>query len=230
MRTGFASPNWNARTKLVVRIAARFAPPSFVGRGNPSPHPTPAALRAANGCLPDTGCWLLAGRGAGATRAPRPEPRRPQSTLVLGITRLKGPVKWTYFHLYPLAVFAAASSAMVAHRELAERLIQHTCESHVSGCRWPSMNPSRSRCCSPISGTHARPHLRRQRGGPVQDLEIPTGLPRPVRICDTPVSPCSLPPTSCGLVEPRLLDDAFSQDDKAVHTAPQLSGTKFGVV
>ena len=36
---------------LAVRIAPRFALPSFAGRGNPSPHPTAAALRAANGFL-----------------------------------------------------------------------------------------------------------------------------------------------------------------------------------
>ena len=33
---------------VMVRIAERCAPSSFVGRGDPSPHPTPAALRAAN--------------------------------------------------------------------------------------------------------------------------------------------------------------------------------------
>ena len=32
----------------MVRIAPRFAPSSSVGRGNPSPRPSPAALRAAN--------------------------------------------------------------------------------------------------------------------------------------------------------------------------------------
>ena len=33
---------------VMVRIATRFAPSSSVGRGNPSPRPTPAALCAAN--------------------------------------------------------------------------------------------------------------------------------------------------------------------------------------
>ena len=34
---------------LMVRSAPRCAPSFPAGRGNPSPHPTPAALRAANG-------------------------------------------------------------------------------------------------------------------------------------------------------------------------------------
>ena len=52
------------------------------------------------------------------------------------ITKLKGPMKWIYFHLYViLDVFSRCVVGwMVAHREssrLAERLIQHTCESHA---------------------------------------------------------------------------------------------------
>ena len=91
------------------------------------------------------------------------------------ITRLKGPVKWTYFHLYViLDVFSRCVVGwMVAHREssrLAERLIQHTCESH--GIRPGQLTLHADRGSSMkskpvallladlgVTKTHARPHV-----------------------------------------------------------------------
>ena len=91
------------------------------------------------------------------------------------ITRLKGPVKWTYFHLYViLDVFSRCVVGwMVAHREssrLAERLIQHSCESH--GIRPGQLTLHADRGSSMkskpvallladlgVTKTHARPHV-----------------------------------------------------------------------
>ena len=91
------------------------------------------------------------------------------------ITKLKGPVKWTYFHLYViLDVFSRCVVGwMVAHREssrLAERLIQHTCESH--GIRPGQLTHHADRGSSMksrpvallladlgVTKTHARPHV-----------------------------------------------------------------------
>ena len=135
------------------------------------------------------------------------------------ITRLKGPVKWTYFHLYViLDVFSRCVVGwMVAHREssrLAERLIQHTCESHRIRPGQLTLHADRgsSMKSKPVALLLADlgvtktlrppPRLRRQPllGGPVQDLEIPTGLPRPVRIHRR--RPCSLR-SLLPLVQPR---------------------------
>ena len=62
---------------LAARIAARFTPPSFAGTGNPSPHPSPAALRAAPGCrwtsAPEIACGPWTKRPASRRRRWTPE-------------------------------------------------------------------------------------------------------------------------------------------------------------
>ena len=91
------------------------------------------------------------------------------------ITRLKGPVKWTYFHLYViLDVFSRCVVGwMVAHREssqLAERLIQHTCESHAIRPGQLTLHADRGSSMKSkpvallladlgVTKTHARPHV-----------------------------------------------------------------------
>ena len=91
------------------------------------------------------------------------------------ITRLKGPVKWTYFHLYViLDVFSRCVVGwMVAHREssrLAERLIQHTCESHRIRPGQLTLHADRGSSMKSkpvallladlgVTKTHARPHV-----------------------------------------------------------------------
>ena len=91
------------------------------------------------------------------------------------ITKLKGPVKWSYFHLYViLDVFSRCVVGwMVAHREssqLAERLIEHSCERHgvppgqltLHADRGSSMK-SRSVALLladlGVTKTHSRPHV-----------------------------------------------------------------------
>jgi transposase InsO family protein len=60
---------------------------------------------------------------------------RPQPTLDLGITKLRGPAKWTYFYFYaPLDVFSRyVVGWMVAHwegAELARQFIEETIGKH----------------------------------------------------------------------------------------------------
>ena len=90
------------------------------------------------------------------------------------ITKLKGPAKWTYYHLYViLDVFSRYTVGwMVAHREsaaLANRLIHETCQKQgivegqltVHADRGPSM---KSKCVAMlladlgVTKTHSRPH------------------------------------------------------------------------
>ena len=128
---------------------------------------------------------LLASRGeARERRAQRRHPTYPRPELLAtapnqlwswDITKLKGPVKWTYFHLYViLDVFSRCVVGwMVAHREssrLAERLIEHTCESH--GIRPGQLTLHADRGSSMksrpvallladlgVTKTHSRPHV-----------------------------------------------------------------------
>ena len=73
------------------------------------------------------------------------------------ITKLKGPAKWTYYHLYVIIdVFSRfVVGWMVAHRELsslAQKLIEQTCEKQniqpgqltIHADRGSSMNRNRS--------------------------------------------------------------------------------------
>ena len=216
---------------------------TLCGPGARAPSMPPCSKKGATSPRCATLYRLLASRGeVRERRAQRRHPNYSRPELLAttpnqlwswDITRLKGPVKWTYFHLYViLDVFSRCVVGwMVAHREssrLAERLIQHTCESHRIPPRTtdPARRPrlldevQAGRAAARRSRGHqdprAPPRLRRQPllGGPVQDLEIPTGLPRPVSDpsktpvltakpssigtttnTDTPISPCSLPPT-----------------------------------
>ena len=79
--------------------AARFASPFSAGRGNSSPHPTPAALRAANGRLRN----VAAGARWSVAKAPR---TRPRAVLVPLVVLLAGVLSGT-----PAGRLAAAQGA-----------------------------------------------------------------------------------------------------------------------
>jgi putative transposase len=91
------------------------------------------------------------------------------------ITKLKGPAKWTYFHLYViLDIFSRyVVGWMVAHREqavLAKRLISDTCEKHHiqpdqlvlhadRGSSMKSKNVAYLLADLGVTKTHSRPHV-----------------------------------------------------------------------
>lgn len=91
------------------------------------------------------------------------------------ITKLKGPVKWTYFHLYViLDIFSRyVVGWMVAHREnaaLAKRLIQETCVKQGIALGQLTLHADRgssmkSKCVTQlisdlgVTKTHSRPHV-----------------------------------------------------------------------
>jgi putative transposase len=100
---------------------------------------------------------------------------KPNEVYSWDITKLKGPVKWTYFYLYViLDIFSRyVVGWMVAHREsaaLAKRLIEDTCHKQgiapgqliIHADRGSSM---RSKCVAHlladmgVSKTHSRPHV-----------------------------------------------------------------------
>jgi len=91
------------------------------------------------------------------------------------ITKLKGPVKWTYYYLYVvLDIFSRyAVGWMVAHREqaaLAQKLIEQSCEKHsikpgqlmIHSDRGPSMSSKPVALLLAdlgVTKTHSRPHV-----------------------------------------------------------------------
>jgi putative transposase len=100
---------------------------------------------------------------------------KPNEVYSWDITKLKGPVKWTYFYLYViLDIFSRyVVGWMVAHREsaaLAKRLIEDTCHKQgivpgqliIHADRGSSM---RSKCVAQlladmgVTKTHSRPHV-----------------------------------------------------------------------
>ena len=100
---------------------------------------------------------------------------KPNEVWSWDITKLKGPVKWTYFYLYVvLDIFSRyVVGWMVAHREsaaLAKRLIQETCikqdisygQLTIHADRGSSM---KSKCVAElmadmgVTKTHSRPHV-----------------------------------------------------------------------
>jgi putative transposase len=100
---------------------------------------------------------------------------KPNEVYSWDITKLKGPVKWTYFYLYViLDIFSRyVVGWMVAHREsaaLAKRLIEDTCTKQgvlpgqliIHADRGSSM---RSKCVAQlladmgVTKTHSRPHV-----------------------------------------------------------------------
>ena len=135
------------------------------------------------------------------------------------ITRLKGPVKWTYFHLYViLDVFSRCVVGwMVAHREssrLAERLIQHTCESHRIRPGQLTLHADRGSSMKSkpvallladlgVTKTHARPHVSDD--NPFSEAQFKTLKYRPDfpdRFGSIEDAPCSLR-SLLPLVQPR---------------------------
>ncbi len=100
---------------------------------------------------------------------------KPNETWSWDITKLKGPVKWTYFHLYVILDIYSRYVVgwMVAHREsakLAEKLIKETClkqginkdQLTLHADRGSSM---KSKCVAlllsdlGVTKTHSRPHV-----------------------------------------------------------------------
>jgi putative transposase len=111
------------------------------------------------------------------------------------ITKLRGPVKGVWFHLYViLDVFSRyVVGWMVANREtaeLAEVLIRQTCTKQGIRADQLTIHADRgsSMTSKPVAAlladlditqSHSRPHVRRQpvQRGPVQDPEVPPDFP-----------------------------------------------------
>ena len=129
------------------------------------------------------------------------------------ITKLLGPAKWTYFYLYViLDVFSRyVVGWMVAHREgkeLARQFIAETCAKHqiVPGQLTLHADRGSPMTSKPVAflladlGVTKDPQpparLRRQSllGEPFQDLEVSTGVSRPLRL-----------PTACPELLPGVL-------------------------
>jgi putative transposase len=116
------------------------------------------------------------------------------------ITKLLGPAKWTYFYLYVmLDVFSRyVVGWMIAHREsaaLAERFMRETCARQgidrgqltIHADRGPAMTSKPVALLLAdlgVTKTHARPHVSNDSvlGGAVQDVEVPPGVPRVLRL------------------------------------------------
>jgi transposase InsO family protein len=100
------------------------------------------------------------------------------------ITKLLGPVNWTYFYLYViLDIFSRyVVGWMVAPREsaeLAKRLIGETCRKQLIAPDQLTIHADLG-----VTKTHSRPQcLRRQSvlGKPVQDPQVPARVPGPLR-------------------------------------------------
>jgi len=136
-------------------------------------------------------------------RPARPEllATRPNELWSWDITKLLGPATWTYYYLYViLDVFSRyVVGWTVAHAEqaaLAERLLAATCAKQqiLPGTLSVHADRGSSMTSKPVAFLLGRPggHQdplpppRQQRQPlfrePVQDLEVPAGLPRPVRL------------------------------------------------
>ena len=125
----------------------------------------------------------------------------PNQVYSWDITKLHGPAKWTYYHLYViLDIFSRyVVGWMVATCEsavLAEKLIAATCAKQGIGRGQLSIHADRgsSMTSKPVAllladlgvtQSHSRPaRLQRQPvlRSAVQDAEVPAGVPRPVRL------------------------------------------------
>ena len=143
-------------------------------------------------------------------RAQATHPAKVKPELVAGgpnavwswdITKLRGPAKWTYYYLYViLDMFSRyVIGWMVAHREsaaLAEVLIRQTCAKQgidrgqltVHADRGSSMTSKpvafllADLGCHPVTFATARLQRQPVQRGPVQNAEVPTRFPRPVRL------------------------------------------------
>ena len=128
---------------------------------------------------------LLASRGESRDRrAQRRHPNdvrpellatAPKQLWSWDITKLKGPMKWIYFHLYVILDVCSRCVVgwMVAHREssrLAKRLIQHSCESHAIPPGQLTLHADRGSSMKSrpvallladlgVTKTHSRPHV-----------------------------------------------------------------------
>ena len=134
-----------------------------------------------------------------AYAAPELLARHPNELWSWDITKLLGPVKWTYFYLYVmLDVFSRyVVGWMVTHGEsatLAERFIHETCARQGIGRDHLTIHADRGQAMTSKSvaflladldqDAFAAPRVERQPvlGGPLQDAEVPPGLPRPLRL------------------------------------------------
>ena len=134
----------------------------------------------------------------------------PKPGLVRDITKLKGPVKWTCFHLYViLDIFSRQVVGwLIAEREsaeLAEQLIAESVSRHDIAPGTLTLHADRgaSMRSKPVAAllvdlditkSHSRPHVSDDNpllGIAVQDDEVPPGLPRALR--QPRRRPCPLP-------------------------------------
>ena len=171
--------------------------------------------RASRGTLPGAARHLCADAGAGRSRGAggntRPILSRPE-LMTLDQPGLHRPAEGSEVDLFPPDVILDVFSRCVVgkdgrHREssqLAERLIQHTCESHairpgqltLHADRGSSMKSKPVARCSPIRGhedPRAPPRLRRQPRTHREDGEAPGG--------SHGRRPCAEPP-HCALFTP----------------------------
>jgi len=123
-----------------------------------------------------------------ATHPPKVKPEllatRPNAVWSWDITKLLGPVKWTWFYLYTIIdiysryvpgwMLARAERALLAERLLGDTITkQHGSRDQLTihadrAPRWP---PSRSRSCSPTSASP------RATAGPIAPTPTPTARP-----------------------------------------------------
>jgi putative transposase len=127
--------------------------------------------------------------------APRPEllATAPNEVWSWDITKLLGPVKWTYYYLYViLDIFSRyAVGWMVAHAEsarLAERLIAATCETHGIAPGQLTLHADRGTSMTSktvallladlgVTRTHSRPHVSND--NPFSEAQFKTLKSRP---------------------------------------------------
>ena len=115
------------------------------------------------------------------------------------ITKLKGPVKWTYFYLYVIMdIFSRyVVGWMIAHREqaaLAKRLINDSCTKQQIEADQLTLHADRGSSMKSkvvahllsdlgVTKTHSRPHVRQPvLGSPVQNTEVLSAVPAKVRL------------------------------------------------
>jgi putative transposase len=125
----------------------------------------------------------------------------PNQVYSWDITKLHGPAKWTYYHLYViLDIFSRyAVGWMVATREsavLAEKLIAATAAKQGISRGQLTIHADRGSSMTSrpvallladlgVTQSHSRPHVSNDNpfsGKPVQDLQVPAGLPPPLRL------------------------------------------------
>src|SRR5207247_10158327 len=123
----------------------------------------------------------------------------PNSVWSWDITKLHGPAKWTYYHLYVILdiysryvvgwLLAEHESAALAEKLLADSITKHGIDRdrltiHAdNGSSMASKPVAFLLADLGVTKTHSRPHTSNDNpllGGAVPDPEVPARLPRPV--------------------------------------------------